>query len=126
MYSPFQSSSVEQVQAAPVDQAEPTERESAGAHQNTDSASDAAVRDREPWSVLLLLLVAQFMVIVDITVVNVALPGIGAAGPSGFGQGYADALVAAAVLAGFLVLVSLLVVPEIDADGTARPALHGA
>jgi EmrB/QacA subfamily drug resistance transporter len=31
-----------------------------------------------PWSVLLLLSVAQFMVVLDITVVNVALPSIGA------------------------------------------------
>src|SRR5215211_8252098 len=32
-----------------------------------------------PWSVLILLSVAQFMVILDITVVNVALPSIGEA-----------------------------------------------
>jgi EmrB/QacA subfamily drug resistance transporter len=32
---------------------------------------------RRPWSVLLLLSVAQFMVVLDITVVNVALPSIG-------------------------------------------------
>jgi MFS family permease len=32
---------------------------------------------RRPWSVLVLLAVAQFMVILDITVVNVALPSIG-------------------------------------------------
>src|SRR4051794_36859984 len=34
---------------------------------------------RRPWSVLALLVVAQFMVILDITVVNVALPSIGRA-----------------------------------------------
>jgi MFS family permease len=34
--------------------------------------------DRQPWSVLMLLAAAQFMVILDITVVNVALPSIGA------------------------------------------------
>ncbi|MGH2949542.1 MAG: MFS transporter, partial [Solirubrobacteraceae bacterium] len=34
---------------------------------------------RRPWSVLVLVCVAQFMVILDITVVNVALPSIGAA-----------------------------------------------
>ena len=34
---------------------------------------------RRPWSVLVLLCVAQFMVILDITVVNVALPSIGTA-----------------------------------------------
>jgi EmrB/QacA subfamily drug resistance transporter len=33
---------------------------------------------RQPWTTLLLLAVAQFMVILDITVVNVALPSIGA------------------------------------------------
>ncbi|MGA8219457.1 MAG: MFS transporter [Solirubrobacterales bacterium] len=32
---------------------------------------------RRPWSILLLLAVAQFMVILDVTVVNVALPSIG-------------------------------------------------
>jgi EmrB/QacA subfamily drug resistance transporter len=32
---------------------------------------------RRPWSVLLLLSVAQFMVVLDITIVNVALPSIG-------------------------------------------------
>jgi EmrB/QacA subfamily drug resistance transporter len=34
--------------------------------------------ERQPWSVLVLLCVAQFMVVLDITVVNVALPSIGA------------------------------------------------
>jgi MFS family permease len=34
---------------------------------------------RRPWSILILLCVAQFMAIVDVTVVNVALPSIGAA-----------------------------------------------
>ena len=33
--------------------------------------------DRSPWIVLALLAVAQFMVILDVTVVNVALPSIG-------------------------------------------------
>src|SRR5919201_5420101 len=33
--------------------------------------------DRRPWSVLILLCVAQFMVVLDITVVNVALSSIG-------------------------------------------------
>lgn len=32
---------------------------------------------RQPWTVLILLAVAQFMVILDVTVVNVALPSIG-------------------------------------------------
>jgi len=34
---------------------------------------------RQPWSVLILLSVAEFMVILDATVVNVALPSIGRA-----------------------------------------------
>lgn len=33
--------------------------------------------DRQPWSILLLLCIAEFMVIVDMTVVNIALPSIG-------------------------------------------------
>src|SRR5690349_19642365 len=32
---------------------------------------------RQPWAVLALLAVAQFMVVLDITIVNVALPSIG-------------------------------------------------
>ena len=42
-------------------------------------AAPAAAPGRQPWSVLVLLSVAQFMVILDITVVNVALPSIGRA-----------------------------------------------
>ena len=34
-------------------------------------------QERRPWTILVLLAVAQFMVILDITVVNVALPSIG-------------------------------------------------
>lgn len=47
---------------------------STASHQPTH-AHEAA----QPWSILFLLGVAQFMVILDITVVNVALPSIGAA-----------------------------------------------
>src|SRR5918992_901586 len=39
----------------------------------------SATGARQPWSILFLLGAAQFMVILDITVVNVALPSIGAA-----------------------------------------------
>ncbi len=39
----------------------------------------APVSQRAPWSVLVLLSVAEFMVILDVTVVNVALPSIGRA-----------------------------------------------
>jgi EmrB/QacA subfamily drug resistance transporter len=38
-----------------------------------------AQQTRQPWTALVLLAVAQFMVILDVTVVNVALPSIGAA-----------------------------------------------
>lgn len=37
-----------------------------------------ATRRRQPWSTLVVLCAAQFMVVLDITVVNVALPSIGA------------------------------------------------
>src|SRR5499427_7059080 len=43
------------------------------------AARPAAVSPRWPWSLLVLLSVAQFMVILDATVVNVALPSIGRA-----------------------------------------------
>ena len=43
------------------------------------AAPGASARERRAWSVLFLLCVAQFMVILDITVVNVALPSIGQA-----------------------------------------------
>jgi EmrB/QacA subfamily drug resistance transporter len=41
------------------------------------SARHAEDETRRPWSALILLSVAQFMVVLDITVVNVALPSIG-------------------------------------------------
>jgi Major Facilitator Superfamily len=41
------------------------------------SARHAEGETRRPWSALILLSVAQFMVVLDITVVNVALPSIG-------------------------------------------------
>src|SRR5215469_161140 len=43
------------------------------------AARPAAFSPRWPWSLLVLLSVAQFMVILDATVVNVALPSIGRA-----------------------------------------------
>jgi EmrB/QacA subfamily drug resistance transporter len=47
---------------------------------STSHHPGAALTDevRKPWTVLVLLALAQFMVILDITVVNVALPSIGA------------------------------------------------
>src|SRR5919108_4255883 len=43
----------------------------------TEASAETA--GRQPWTTLFLLAVAQFMVILDITVVNVALPSIGQA-----------------------------------------------
>jgi EmrB/QacA subfamily drug resistance transporter len=78
--APRRSSPDDHLQAAPLDRTGPAVLDSDGVHQAaTQPTSDAAARDRQPWSVLLLLVVAQFMVIVDMTVVNVALPTIGAA-----------------------------------------------
>jgi EmrB/QacA subfamily drug resistance transporter len=58
----------------------------------------------QPWTVLVLLCVAQFMVILDITVANVALPSIGA--DLGFGRGALQWVVTAYVLfAGGLLLL---------------------
>src|SRR5262249_48486291 len=47
----------------------------AGADQNP-AARSTADRGRRPWSLMVVLSVAQFMVILDATVVNVALPSI--------------------------------------------------
>jgi EmrB/QacA subfamily drug resistance transporter len=44
-------------------------------HSHAQHSADRG--ERQPWTILLLLCVAQFMVILDITVVNVALPSIG-------------------------------------------------
>jgi MFS family permease len=46
-----------------------------GGHRDP-AARGTAARQRRPWSVMVLLSVAQFMVILDATVVNVALPSI--------------------------------------------------
>jgi EmrB/QacA subfamily drug resistance transporter len=46
--------------------------------QRDQSVPQQQMDDRQPWSVLVLLAMAQFMVILDVTVVNVALPSIGA------------------------------------------------
>src|SRR4030081_2113218 len=43
-------------------------------HPAPEAASSA---ERRPWTLLFLLCFAQFMVILDVTVVNVALPSIG-------------------------------------------------
>jgi MFS family permease len=48
----------------------------AAAHRDAEASADAA--PRQPWSLLILLCVAQFMVVLDMTVANVALPSIGA------------------------------------------------
>jgi EmrB/QacA subfamily drug resistance transporter len=51
-------------------------QERSGREPQTDSDLRS---ERQPWAILILLCVAQFMVILDITVVNVALPSIGEA-----------------------------------------------
>jgi EmrB/QacA subfamily drug resistance transporter len=49
-------------------------------HTHQPAPHDRPATDaRQPWSILILLGVAQFMVVLDITVVNVALPSIGTA-----------------------------------------------
>ena len=75
----------------------------------TGAGRDPAARskpdsDRRPWSLMVLLSVAQFMVILDATVVNVALPSI--ARSLGFAAGDLQWVVTAYVLAsGGLVLL---------------------
>jgi hypothetical protein len=39
--------------------------------------ASGSATDRKPWTILVLVCVAEFMVILDVTVVNVALPSIG-------------------------------------------------
>src|SRR3954471_21609220 len=48
-------------------------------HRNQHMTNDGTHADsgRVPWTMLALLAIAQFMVILDVTVVNVALPSIG-------------------------------------------------
>lgn len=75
-------------------------------HKSTARHSGSTRHDvrRQPWSVLIVLSVAQFMVILDITVVNVALPSIGEA--LAFAPGDLQWVVTAYVLftGGFLLL----------------------
>jgi EmrB/QacA subfamily drug resistance transporter len=54
-------------------------------HGPRHQSASTDTEDRKPWTTLILLCVAQFMVILDITVVNVALPSIDAA--LGFDEG---------------------------------------
>ena len=51
------------------------------AHLSPSPAHEGPARagDHRPWTTLVLLAVAQFMVVLDITIVNVALPSIGKA-----------------------------------------------
>ena len=45
---------------------------------HTEAAPPAPeAEERSPWTVLCLMLAAQFMVVLDVSVVNVALPSIG-------------------------------------------------
>jgi EmrB/QacA subfamily drug resistance transporter len=64
--------------------------------QQDQSAPRQQSDDSQPWNILVLLAVAQFMVILDITVVNVALPSIGA--DLGFAAGDLQWVVTAYVL----------------------------
>jgi EmrB/QacA subfamily drug resistance transporter len=68
------------------------------------AATVHAQADRRPWSLLVLLAIAQFMVVLDITVANVALPSIGA--DLGFAEGDLQWVVTAyALFAGGLLLL---------------------
>src|SRR5215218_1537307 len=71
---------------------------------HSDTEDQPQQQARQPWRILLLLSVAQFMVILDVTVVNVALPSIGA--DLGFAAGDLQWVVTAYVLftGGFLLL----------------------
>jgi EmrB/QacA subfamily drug resistance transporter len=67
-------------------------------------APDTSPDGRRPWTILALLVVAQFMVVLDITIVNVALPSIGRA--LGFARADLQWVVTAyALCTGGLVLV---------------------
>jgi EmrB/QacA subfamily drug resistance transporter len=46
-------------------------------HDTAAAPPAAATEERRPWTVLCLMLAAQFMVVLDVSVVNVALPSIG-------------------------------------------------
>jgi EmrB/QacA subfamily drug resistance transporter len=65
-------------------------------HRHTHPTTTSPVAARVPWTILVLLAVAQFMVVLDITVVNVALPSIGA--DLGFAAGDLQWVVTAYVL----------------------------
>ena len=47
-------------------------------HGHAPAHHDQPAGERRPWTILVLLAIAQFMVVLDVTVVNVALPSIGA------------------------------------------------
>src|SRR5258708_33566350 len=79
-------------------------RAAAADNAHDPAAPGAPVTQRRSWSLLVLLSVAQFMVILDATVVNVALPPI--ARSLSFGAGGLQWVVTAYVLAsGGLVIV---------------------
>jgi EmrB/QacA subfamily drug resistance transporter len=63
---------------------------------HTEPTIESQERLRSPWTILILLAVAQFMVILDVTVVNVALPSI--ASDLGFAPGDLQWVVTAYVL----------------------------
>jgi EmrB/QacA subfamily drug resistance transporter len=60
-------------------QTQPAQRTVAAGDPIDDPETASESADRRPWAVLIVLSVAQFMVVLDVTVVNVALPSIGRA-----------------------------------------------
>jgi EmrB/QacA subfamily drug resistance transporter len=82
----------------------PRTKPQSASHRAEVGHDSAASSDREPWTLLVLLSVPQFMVILDATVVNVALPSIGR--QLGFGATDLQWVVTAYVLmtGGFMLL----------------------
>src|SRR5919197_6046812 len=83
-------------------------------HTTAAHGQHALPDERRPWSLLALLAVAQFMVVLDITIVNVALPSIGA------GLGFAPADLQWVVTAYVLCSGGLLLVGGRAADLLGR------
>src|SRR4051794_41966024 len=102
----------------------------AGAHSAAGHHHPALAGPRRSWAALVLLALAQFMVILDVTVVNVALPSIGAS--LRFGSGQLPWVVTAYVLVtGGLMLLGgrladLLGAPRVFAAGLAGVTVASA
>ena len=89
-------------------------------HQPTEEPARAA--DRMPWTMLILLGVAQFMVILDVTVVNVALPSIRSA--LRFAPQDLQWVVSAYVIAGVLALIAVVAVTTFRPIAARRVIMH--